>query len=440
MNTLYKILFEVKILHEFYLTDKNGNNIFSIPAQADRINFLKERAASNEENINSDLDFKIPLQTQQLFQNHKLKLFPAYAGFQIAVAVIETENPDGSSTYTPKINLPEDFSIPVLIAKKGGFLKHFTNGKLEHNLPAAYCFSNESSLTASLGFPFLTTDVAAFDPAVLYEQGELAKFASNDFRQFYRDDTEAAQWSQIQGNAFANEHDRLILPFHFYYTFPKDSAVTEVTFILTDSDGAVIESINYSNDLPFNKIPLSINQDKVRALPEAVANEKLVYTLTVNGSGGFSRTHRIIFYQDGKEITESFGLILIKLRTTDPAIQLLDDSGKLVATKQADGTYNPAAPIFEINIKSKPSFWRYINNSRKNLKAGLHANLLIAKNGALVSRTPRVLTYTSTLFRKPDNTFYYLPNPKPYQPVIFEQNKLYSDIIVPESTLFPIAP
>lgn len=41
MNTVYKILFEMRLLHEFYLTDKEGKNIFDFPAQADRLNFLK---------------------------------------------------------------------------------------------------------------------------------------------------------------------------------------------------------------------------------------------------------------------------------------------------------------------------------------------------------------------------------------------------------------
>lgn len=440
MNTLYKILFEVKLLHEFYLTDRNGNNIFSIATQTDRLNFLKERAAANAENINSDVDFQIPQQAQQLFPSYNLKLLTTYAGFQVAIAVVVQEKSDGTLSYKPKITLPDDLSIPVLISKKGSFLKYFTYGRLEQNIPAAYCFTNENTLSGSHIMPFLTSEVTAFNSAGSYEQGELAKFASNDYRQFYLDDTDAAQWTQTQGNGFANENDRLLLPLHFYYVFPKDSAITDVSFSLTDSDGAVIESFNYSNEPAFDKIRLKVDQEKIKLLPLAAANENLVYTLKVSGNGGYSKTHRIIFYQEEKELSESLGLILMKLRPSDPAYNLLDDSGELITKKQPDGSYNPAAPLFEINIKSKPAFWRYINNSRKNLKGGVHANLLILKNGALVSRTPRVLTYTPTLFRKPDNTFYYLPNPKPYQTVIFENNKLYSDIVVPESTLFPLAP
>ena len=43
MNTVFKILFEVKLLHEYYLTDTKGENIFDINLQADRINFLREK-------------------------------------------------------------------------------------------------------------------------------------------------------------------------------------------------------------------------------------------------------------------------------------------------------------------------------------------------------------------------------------------------------------
>jgi hypothetical protein len=439
MNTVYKILFEVKLLHEFYLTDRNGSNIFSIATQAGRLNFLKSRFDTNDENINGDIDFIVPIQAKAIFDNYDLKLLPTYAGFKVVISVVPQKMLDGTMVYEPKNTLPDDFGIPVLVVKKGNQLNNVTNSKLEKTLPTAYYFSNDTIVSGNRIAPFLTADVSAFDASVSYEQGELVRFAANDYREFYKDDADTVQWISLSGNAFANENDRLLLPLNFYYTFPQNSAVTQVNFILNNSDGAEIDKFDFKNDKALNKVRLTIDKKKVKVLPIAVVNEKSIYTLTVTGNG-YNKTHHVVFYQDEKEIKDSLGLVLMKVKTSATAYNLLDNTGKLITKKQPDGTYNPAPPVFEVNFKSKPSFWRYINNARKKLKSGLHTDLLLLKNGTLISKVPKALTYTSTLFRKPDNTLYYLPNPEPYQSVTFEKDKMYSDIMVQESALFPLAP
>jgi hypothetical protein len=40
MALIYKILFEVKLIHEYFFTDKNGDTIFAQANQSDRINML----------------------------------------------------------------------------------------------------------------------------------------------------------------------------------------------------------------------------------------------------------------------------------------------------------------------------------------------------------------------------------------------------------------
>lgn len=440
MNTVYKILFEVKLLHEFYLTDRGGKNIFELHTQAGRLNFLRARFESNQENINGDIAFEIPAQAQAIFDHYHLKLLPAYAGFKIAIGVIPEVLPGGVKVYQPRHPLPDNLSIPVLAVKKSGRLDGFTNAKMEQELPAAFYFSNDSAITGDRIFPFLSADIPAFDASASYEQGELLKFAANDYREFYRDDADAEQWISLSGTAFANENDQVLLPLHFYYAFPKSSLVSKVSFSLKDKDGNLLEKIQFENDQPYRKVLLAIDEKKVSQLPKATADVQLIYTLEVEGEGGYHKTHKVIFYQDEQEIRNSLGLILMKVKTTDPAYHLLDNEGRLFAQKQPDGTFNPGPPVFELNFKSKLSFWRYINNRRKDLKAGMHPDFLLSKNGKLISRTPRAITHNTTLYRRPDDTLYYLPNPEPYQTIILESNKIYSDIMVQESALFPLAP
>lgn len=120
--------------------------------------------------------------------------------------------------------------------------------------------------------------------------------------------------------------------------------------------------------------------------------------------------------------------------------KLFDASGKLITRKNQFNIVDPAAPIFEIPILSKPSFWRYMNNRNHALQNGLYSDLMHSMDGLLISKEPKSLTANSTLFKLPDSSLFYLPNPIGAEEIHIENKKIYSDIMVPESDLFPLAP
>ena len=80
MKTLYKSLFEIKLYHEFYQTEKSGNNIFELANQPDRLDFLFKKFQSFEDHINDDIDFLTPESQEDFFKNNNLKLLPTYSG------------------------------------------------------------------------------------------------------------------------------------------------------------------------------------------------------------------------------------------------------------------------------------------------------------------------------------------------------------------------
>jgi len=47
-------------MHEYYLTEKDGNTIFSKPLQQDRLDYLRNEFELGRESINQDLSFEIP--------------------------------------------------------------------------------------------------------------------------------------------------------------------------------------------------------------------------------------------------------------------------------------------------------------------------------------------------------------------------------------------
>ena len=147
MRTLYKPLFEVKLLHEFYLTDRSGNNVFELSAQADRLDFLFHKFESFADEINSDLSYEIPETCKDLLKNYGLKLLPSYSGLKLLIEAKLKKLASGVSTYEPIHKLEDDLHIPILIKRRTSRIDSITNQKLERNINSYYFFSNDSKPT-----------------------------------------------------------------------------------------------------------------------------------------------------------------------------------------------------------------------------------------------------------------------------------------------------
>jgi hypothetical protein len=447
MSLIYKILFEVKVLHEFYLTESKGETIFDLPAQKDRLTFLRDKFDAERESINSEVAFVVPPESESVFSNHHLKLLTTYSGFKVGIEVNALKQPDGSIFYKPKIALPNDLNVPVSMIKKNGFWESFSNRTMQAPVDAGYYFSNEN-ITGSKSFPLLAAEISLFDAGATYEQGQPVKFAANDYREFYKDDAGNVKWISLSAAGFANDNDRLLVPANFYYSFPPAANVTVADIRIKDADGNVVKDNNgisisefhFADTNGLRKVRIGIDPSRLSLLPGNIDHKKALYTMTITGNGGYNKIQKIFFISDQLKAAGAIGLVNIKPKVTNSALNIIDGTGKLLTIKQPDGTVNPLPPVFEIRFSSRRSFWRYTNSRKKGIKTGLHPDFLIWKNGVLISTIPRPLTYVPTLFRKPDNSLYYLPAPEPYAGIKIENDKIYSDITVSESDLFPLAP
>ncbi|MBA4057147.1 MAG: hypothetical protein C0490_20710, partial [Marivirga sp.] len=440
MAICYKTLFEIKIFHEYYLTDPDGKNVFDFAAQQDRINFLFERFANGKSNINEELLWTVPLSAKKIFKDFHLRLVPSYAGCKVAIEVIPQILPDGTRTYTPKVKLPDNTSFPLLLLKKNNQVDAYTNGRMDRSLNSGFYFSNAEFSGAKV-FPFLANSIPIFDPAAAYEQGEFVSHGVNFTRAFYRDSADVVQWLTLNGSGYASENDRLLVPLRFFYSFRPADNVTTADVVLKDSNGNVVAEYRFSDAEPLRKIFIPVPADKVVAAPEKPASPELVYTLEVSGDNGFANSLKLVFYNGEENISATWAMVDINVRSANNNFDLLDGAGLLITRKAADGTFNPLHPVFEIGVRSKLTFWRYINDKRNDFLNNLHPDQLQLLGGMLVTTTPRPLSFTPVFFKKPDNSPYYLPNPKPHGPTRSEGNKLYSEVYVSKSTdLFPAGP
>src|SRR5690606_24631095 len=138
MRTLYKPLFEVKLLHEFYLTDRTGNHVYDLSAQADRLDFLFQKYESFAEEINNDLSYEVSESYQDMLKNYGLKLLPSYSGLKVLIEVKLKKLASGVSTFEPIHKLGDDLHIPVLIKRRTSRIDSITNQKLERNINSYY--------------------------------------------------------------------------------------------------------------------------------------------------------------------------------------------------------------------------------------------------------------------------------------------------------------
>jgi hypothetical protein len=448
MSVIYKILFEVKLLHEFYLTQPDGQTVFDLVAQTDRINFLFNRFKRGGRDINSELRFELPDNVRKTFADYHLKLLPSYAGCKVAVEVQKQTLPDGTVVYQSKIPLPDALNISFLIIRKDSAWDAYTNAKLQRVTNAVYYFSNEN-VSGAKPYPFLSNAISPFDATLSYEQGEPALFGPNDIREFYIDKDGNGQWLNITGTGFVNENDRILLPLRFSYAFNIADNITSAEVVLKDKDGNAVvlsrdeygtekKTIAFESAVPLRKIVLDFSRGDVATLPAFSADESIFYTLEVTDNNGNTKASRVLFFDDVVGLRESWGLINIKPKVTDPAFNLSDNNGFLITRILPNSSIVPA-PVFEIRMKSRLSFWRYINDEKKKLK-NEHPDFLFPQNNNLVSLLPRPLSFTPFLLKKPDNTQYYLPNPLPFEMIKTENGKQYTDIFVAESALFPLLP
>jgi len=448
MSVIYKILFEVRVLHEYYLTQANGDSIFNIANQNDRIAFIENRFLQDDRSINSELSFSLPDSLKTIFDNYHLRLLPVYSGCKVAIEVKRQTFGDGTVVYKPKVALPADLNILLGLTKVNESPDGFTNSKLRKASNAAYYLSNEN-IPGIKTFPSLSNPISPFNASAVYEQGEPALFGPNDIREFYVDKDGNNQFLNVAGTGFVNENDRNLFPLSFFYTFTPTENVTEANVVVKNKDGNPIvisrdqygiakSLLQFKSNRPLTKIRLDFSRSDAASLPRTAISDNLVYSLEITDNNSITRKTPVVFYDEGLARQNNWALINIKPAVTNAAFNLLDGTGFLITRINPDTTIAPP-PIFEIRVKSRLSYWRYIHDKKKKLKND-HLDFLFEQGDNLVSLVPRPLTYSFTLFKKPDNSLHYLPNPQPFDTLRVEGDKVYADIVVPESNLFPLQP
>ena len=437
MSSVYKILCEVKWLHEYYLTLEKGETVFAKPTQTGRLDFVFARFVKDLPAINEDLLFVPGPAYESPYADRKIRIIPSYSGFKLAVKCRQEQLINGTIVYTPFIPLPDDLCIRIMIQERKNIRRY--SGLLRTNPFHAHLYFTSNDIPAARTFPFLSSPVAPFVPGQAYEQSEIALHGAN-VRAFLNNGA-VDPWLTLNGTGYINSRDACLLPLAFPYRFTPADGVTIASFTLKDAASVTIKKIDVSEFHPLQLVNLDFHtkNDLVNTIADRGLTAQQVYSLEVIGNNGYARTFTgLLFAADPQQIEDYAGIIDLTIKPVNAAFQLLDASGRLHTRIMPNGTRAPN-PVFELWMNSKTVFWQYANNKQRKIKLTPQTQDLLADfSGVLVSKNPIPMSYTPVQLQKPDTTYQLLPNPDPDQEVKRSGSQLLLDMQVPESVMFPL--
>src|SRR3990172_8227631 len=168
-NTIrFERLFEVHILHEFYLNNDNKRSYFSLDDNT-RAAYLNELLYSDRYDIWKDISVEPSGETGKMLEDQHLRFVRTKTGFIIGTRIkylvdkpspFITAAPDAPFTFRIRINNP--------------FFRNFSNLSLNTTLPSRYFFSN-SNREGTKVFPSLSLPIEEFRSNKTYEQGEVIR-------------------------------------------------------------------------------------------------------------------------------------------------------------------------------------------------------------------------------------------------------------------------
>lgn len=435
MNIQYKILCEVKILHEYFLTEGKGENIFAGVGQQQRLDFLFKQYRKGVPHIGDHFNLVFPESVRKVYEGYRLRIVPAYSGFKLAVGCKKKIMADGSVVFTPVVALPDQLEILVLLVPKPS-IAQFSQVSFKSPLRSKKYFSNNDTI-GQRTFPFLSLAVPPRDNSVQYEQGDVADTGS--VIGMFLNNGAADPWKSLSGKGYSSSADTLLIPFRSSYYFNIDDSVTDAVFVLKDSNGIEKRRVQKSNTSPFRSVLLDFSTGMIsdlKSMPSTPVDNQTLYRLEVTASNGYVRDHQVIFV-DTEQIPEpAEAIVNLQPIVANPDFSMIDNEGNLPLK---DGMNNPRIPVFEIWLKSKSVFLRYKNNKDKKLKLSAETTgLLIDDDGVLISENPVSLSHQPISYQKQDNSFQLLPNPSSDSMIVIEDGKVMAEMNVPVSKIFPL--
>jgi len=206
----YKILFEVRFLHDYYLygsepasVDKTPKSFFSMSTEGQALR-LSELLKNGRYDIRKDLDFIISPDEDKLFKNLRMKFVKTETGFFLGMQVKRVVSGSGEIRFQPFISPPENAHVTVGISIVNPSFVAFSNIRLDKDEGNIYYFTNNG-----VHHDFsLASPVKPIVTGQQYRMGDLALIAGG-IQQANADNTGNIRfWSTRIGQGLIHQGDR----------------------------------------------------------------------------------------------------------------------------------------------------------------------------------------------------------------------------------------
>lgn len=205
----YKILFEVRFLHDYYLygvepgKSNSVKSFFAMSAENQSAR-LTELLKSGRYDMRKDLDLLIGADEERLFKNLRLKLVRTATGFFLGMQVERVATNSGEIRFKPAILPSEDTCVTIGLSIANPYFGSISNLRLDRDVDKIYYFTNEGDHD--------DISLAALTPPLVsgqqYRMGDLALVAGS-VKQAIADNTGNARfWSTIDGKGIVSQRDR----------------------------------------------------------------------------------------------------------------------------------------------------------------------------------------------------------------------------------------
>ncbi|GAA4276765.1 hypothetical protein [Aquimarina mytili] len=435
---IFKRLFEVQILHDYFLTTVDGESFFD-KNKADKESLILRKLQNRLYDIRDLFEIEAVGTTKSILNNYKLIVAKTALGFIVGTEVV-VENQAGVTLYKPRFEFSNDTHLTFSIKPSASFFNSISNISLRPPLPSIYYFTNKDKEVFDEA-PFLYTslpisnEVNIHQDGVLYEMGALADFGGTIREAVqYTDGNDPAHWVDITDKRFVSDADRALLPHNFSYTFKKEQNITQVEFVLEDENNNELKTISKSGLDTLDRVHLNFTKvDENNANSDDIPDGQ--YSLKVKANAGPEIVYQIYLNNDIYD-KNYFAIVDIRFDELDSPYSLLDNKNYLKTRIDALDE-KVTHPIFEIRLKNRRTYWRYnreggfseddVNATNTFLKPEPELPLVPEK---LISLDPKGLTETLVPFI--NGTTLMLPHPR-MPSIKIEKERIFSEIFINQS-------
>ncbi len=431
--TIFKKLFEVQILHDYFLTTVDGISFFDRD-KAEKSDIISKKLLNKGYDANTLFKIEPDDATKQNLSNYKLVMAKTALGFVIGIEV-SVQNKAGETLYQPRLQLKDTLNFVFTIRPEASFFKSITNISLRAPLPSIYYFTNkgkdqfdETTPTPYTSLP-ISNKPNIHQNGITYEMGALVDFGGTIREALqYTDGNEPSHWEDINDKRCVNNADRIVSPQNFSYSLKKSLNVTQIEFVLLDESDNEIKTITKTSTEALETVDLNFTKvDETDENSEKIPSGWYTLKITINEGVTILRT---VYLNDSIYDKDNFAVVDIRFDELDSPFSLLGSEGFL-KTRISAANEKIDHPIFEVRFKNRRTYWRY-NKEGDFSAAEIAATTthLAHEPEKLISIKPKALTETLVPFQ--NGTSMLLPYPR-MPSIRIENERIFSEIFINQS-------